>query len=465
MASINLQSAGGSTLSSLAISYQCPSSLRTDPRNPRQHKHRQLKLLAKSIRSFGFVVPILVDPDNQIIAGHARLEAAKLIGLDRVPVIRLDHLTPAQAQALLIADNRLSELSSWDADLLAVHLKELAVVNLSFDIEATGFTVGEIDLQIESAGTAASKTKEDPQDRFTLATGPAVTQVGDLWQLGDHRLYCGNALDLASYTQLMETGKAAMVITDPPYNVKIDGHVGGKGAIKHREFAMAVGEMSEEEFTAFLQTVFLQLVEHAVDGSLHFVYMDWRHAFEILSAARRAYTSYQQLCVWAKSQAGMGSLYRSQHELAFVFKSGTAPHRNNVELGRFGRYRTNLWQYPSIHGMRHGEEGDLLALHPTVKPIKMIADAILDCSRRGDLVLDPFLGSGTTLLACQRVGRFCRAIELDPLYVDTAIRRWQAFTGEDAVLVATGQTFTQRKQAALAALSPVTEGEVSDEQA
>ncbi len=435
----------------IAVRYLPLSAIAIDPRNPRIHKARQIKALVKSIRSFGFNIPIAINRDGMIVAGHARFSAAQQLGMSEVPVIVLEHLSEAQAQAFLIADNRLSEMSSWDAELLAVHLKELSVVNLDFDIEATGFTVGEIDLSIDAASTDPGKAKDDPADQFVLNQGPAVTQVGDLWQLGAHRVLCGNALDPAVYPTLMEAMKAAMVITDPPYNVKIDGHVGGKGSIRHREFAMAVGEMSEDEFTTFLQTVFLRLVEHSSDGSLHIIFMDWRHLPEILAAGRRAYTAYLNLCVWAKSQAGMGSLYRSQHELALVFKSGKAPHRNNVELGRFGRYRTNVWHYPSIHAMRHGDEGDLLALHPTVKPVKMIADAILDVSKRGDLILDPFLGSGTTLLACERVGRVCRGIELDPLYVDTAIRRWQALTGEDAILMSTGQTFTQREQAALSA--------------
>ncbi len=437
----------------IEVRYLPVSAMTADPRNPRIHKARQLKALVKSIRSFGFNMPIAINKQGMIVAGHARFAAAQQLGMSDVPVIVLEHLSEAQAQAFLIADNRLSELSSWDADLLALHLKELSVVDLDFDIEATGFTVGEIDLSIDAAQPDTSKAKDDPLDRFKVASGPAVTQVGDLWQLGTHRILCGNALDPAAYPTLMEGAKAMMVVTDPPYNVKIDGHVGGNGSIQHREFAMATGEMSEDEFTAFLHTAFLRLVEFTVDGSVHIVFMDWRHLPEILAAGRRAYTSYLNLCVWAKTQAGMGSLYRSQHELALVFKSGKAPHRNNVELGRFGRYRTNVWQYPSIHAMRSGEEGDLLALHPTVKPVKMIADAILDCSARGDLILDPFLGSGTTLLACERVGRVCRAIELDALYVDTAIRRWQALTGEDAILVATGQTFTQREQAANAAQS------------
>lgn len=432
----------------VALTYRAPDELRPHPTNPRLHRPRQIKLLAKSIRSFGFVMPAIIDQNDQLIAGHARVEAAKSLGLAQVPVIRLEHLSSAQATALMVADNRLAELSSWDSELLATHLKELSIVDLSFDLEATGFTVGEIDLQIESLEVPA-KAKDDPLDQFSFAQGRAVTQVGDTWQLGAHRLVCGNALDAAGYMALMDGQKAAMVITDPPYNVKIDGHVGGRGAIRHREFAMASGEMSAGEFTTFLQNVFLRAVEHSIDGSVHTIFMDWRHLPEILAAGGRAYTSQLNLCVWAKSQAGMGSLYRSQHELALIFKSGTAPHRNNVELGRFGRYRTNVWTYPGIHAMRSGEEGDLLALHPTVKPVKMIADAILDCSARGEIILDPFLGSGTTLLACDRVGRVCRAIELDPLYVDTAIRRWQALTGEEAVLESTGQTFTQREQAVL----------------
>lgn len=238
-----------------------------------------------------------------------------------------------------------------------------------------------------------------------------------------------------------------MVITDPPYNVRVDGHVGGKGKTKHREFGMASGEMTPEQFTTFLRTSFELMARHSSDGSVHVVFMDWRHLPEILAAGGAAYSELLNLCVWAKHQAGMGSLYRSQHELALIFKNGRAAHQNNIQLGRFGRYRTNVWNYPGIQGMRRGEEGDLLALHPTVKPVRMIADAILDVSRRGDIVLDTFLGSGTTLLAAQRVGRNCYAMELDPLYVDTAIRRWRAVTGMDAVSAASGMTFTQREQA------------------
>jgi hypothetical protein len=278
-----------------------------------------------------------------------------------------------------------------------------------------------------------------------------VTRPGDLWLLGPHRVLCGSALEAGSYATLMALGdrggeaeRAAMAFTDPPYNVPVAGHVCGLGAVKHREFAMAAGEMDAAEFTAFLNTAFGHMALHSLDGSLHFVCMDWRHIPELQAAGDAVYTETKNVCVWAKDNAGMGSLYRSQHELVFVFKAGRAPHRNNVELGRHGRHRSNLWSYPGVNSFgRRSEEGDLLALHPTVKPVKMVADAMLDCTARGDLVLDPFLGSGTTLIAAERVGRRCRALELDPLYVDTAIRRWQALTGDVARNARTGRAFDE----------------------
>lgn len=435
---------------SLQLEYLDAEAIQPYQNNPRKHPRRQINHLKKSITAYGLVTPILVDQSAQIIAGHGRFQAACELGIRQIPVIRVEHMTMLQVQAYRLADNRLSELSSWDDTLLAGELKMLGAVNLDFDIEATGFTVGEIDMRIESLELSDASASTDKADQFIPASGPPVAQIGDVWELGPHRLICGNSLDAAMYLTLMGDQKAAMAFTDPPYNVRVDGHVGGKGSIKHREFAMASGEMSSDQFASFLQTVCLRLVEHSTDGSVHMICMDWRHLPELLAAGGRAYTSMLNICVWAKSQAGMGSLYRSQHEMVLVYKSGKASHRNNVELGRFGRHRSNIWKYPSIHAMRHGEEGDLLALHPTVKPVKMVADAILDCSRRGDLILEPFLGSGTTLLACERTGRICRAIELDPLYVDTAIRRWRELTGEDAVLISTGQTFTQRQQEAAA---------------
>ena len=279
------------------------------------------------------------------------------------------------------------------------------------------------------------------------ASGPAVTQPGDVWQLGPHRIVCGNALDETTYAGLLGDEKAALVFTDPPYNVPVDGHVSGNGAVRHREFAMATGEMSEAEFTQFLRNTCGLLAAHSAPGSIHYVCMDWRHVGELTAAGKGAYAELVNICVWVKHNGGMGSLYRSQHEFVFVFKAAGGSHVNNVQLGKFGRTRTNVWSYRGINNFGGGSgEGNLLAMHPTVKPVALVADAILDCSRRGDRVLDAFLGSGSTLIACERTGRACRGIELDPLYVDTAIRRWQRYTGREAVH-ANGTTFNAREEA------------------
>jgi DNA modification methylase len=427
----------------LDITCRPAEALRPDPRNARMHNPRQLRHLTHSIQAFGFNVPILIDADDRVLAGHARLQAAKELGLKLVPTIRLEHLTPQQARAFQIADNRLTELATWNDQLLAEQLQELAAVDLNFSIEATGFSMGEIDLRIEGLKGVAEAA--DPADQLPLLEERAISAPGDLWQLGEHRILCGNALEEPSYRDLMGGGKATMVFSDPPYNVAIDGFVGGKGKIRHREFAMAAGEMTTAEFQTFLTTAVGQMTAYSVDGALHYLCMDWRHAHELLTTAERHYT-LKNLAVWVKDRAGMGSLYRSKHELVFVFKHGTGRHRNNIELGRHGRDRSNVWQYPSIMSDRKGEEDDLLALHPTVKPIRLVADAILDASVRGDVVLDPFLGSGTTLMACQRVGRRCRGMELDPRYVDVVIRRWQRDTGEAAIHVASGQTFAARER-------------------
>jgi len=381
-----------------------------------------------------------------VIAGHGRLSACRELGWTDVPTIRLEHLSEAQAKAFMIADNRLTDTSVWDDRLLAEQLKELSLLDLDFSLETTGFEMGEIDLRIEGL-TASSEADEDHDDVAPAApAGPAVSRQGDLWLLGDHRLYCGSALDETAYVTLMNGEQAAMVFTDPPYNVPIEGNVSGLGAVKHREFVMASGEMSEAEFTAFLSRVCAFLVRYSVDGSIHFLCMDWRHMGEMLAAGRHAYGELKNVCVWAKDSAGMGSLYRSQHELVFVFKHGRERHRNNVQLGQYGRNRSNVWHYPGVNSFaRTGEEGNLLALHPTVKPVALVADAIMDCTARGDVVLDAFLGSGTTVIAAERVGRRCYGLEIDPLYADTIVRRWQSFTGESARHASSGQLFRQRE--------------------
>jgi DNA modification methylase len=268
------------------------------------------------------------------------------------------------------------------------------------------------------------------------------TRLGDVWCFGDsHRLICGDSTKSETYQQLLGDARAQMVFTDPPYNVPISGHVGGLGTIRHREFAMASGEMSQPQFTAFLQSVFGHLATYSVPGSVHFQCMDWRHCSEIMAAGAAAYTDLKNICVWAKNNGGMGSLYRSQHEFVFVFKSGTAPHINNVELGKHGRYRTNVWSYAGVNSFG-GDRSDL-ALHPTVKPVAMVADAIRDCSHRKGIVLDAFVGSGTTLIAAEKTGRRGYGIEIDPGYCDVTIRRMGAVCGLEAVLEATGQGFDE----------------------
>jgi DNA modification methylase len=326
------------------------------------------------------------------------------------------------------------------------------LLGLDFNIEVTGFKMGEIDLRIASF-EELSETDADAADVLPeVPAGPPLSKIGDAWVLGRHRVLCGDARDAAAFTMLLGEERAAMVFTDPPYNVPIDGHAGGLGAIHHRPFPMASGEMDRSEFTAFLRQAFRNLAAFSIDGALHYICIDWRHLDELLVAGRDAYSELKNLCVWVKDNAGMGSLYRSQHELVFVFKHGRNGHRNNVQLGQFGRNRSNVWHYPGANSLsRSGAEGNLLALHPTVKPVAMVADAILDCSARGEVVLDGFLGSGTTLIAAERTGRRCYGLELDPGYVDTTIRRWQGLTGGSARHAASGRPFDDLAREAEAA--------------
>lgn len=423
----------------LSIVHRPIATLTLDPKNPRQHSRKQIRQIAASIEAFGFNVPVLVDQDLKVIAGHGRILACQHLGWAEVPTIQLDHLTPAQARAFMIADNRLTEIAQWDDRLLAEQLKELSALELDFSLEVTGFEMGEIDLRI---GSMDEVQEPDEADTVPEPTGPAISRPGDLWLLGTHRLICGNALEPSTYETLMAGTAADLIFTDPPYNVPIKGHVSGLGATVHREFAMAAGEMDEAAFTGFLTTSCRLFAQHSRPGSVHFLCMDWRHLRELLAAGHAVYGQPLNLCVWVKDNGGMGSLYRSQHELVLVFKNGAVPHRNNVQLGRHGRYRTNVWAYPGVNSFaRQGQEGNLLALHPTVKPVALVADAILDCSTRGELVLDAFAGSGTSIIAAEKTGRRCNAIELDPLYVDTAIRRWQTLTGRQARLASDDQTF------------------------
>jgi DNA modification methylase len=435
-------SAGARRLEPLKLIYRRVDEIKSDAANPRRHSKKQIRQIAASIEAFGFIVPILIDRDGNIVAGHGRWLACRYLGFTEVPTLCVDHLTPAQACAFRIADNRLTEIGTWDDRLLAQQLKDLSLLGLDFSVELTGFEMGEIDLRI-AALEELSEASEDPADAVPEFPGRSpVSKHRDLWLLGRHRVLCGNALEAEAFTALMGQERAAAVFTDAPYNVEIDGNASGLGAIHHRPFPMASGEMDSAEFTAFLGQACRNLAAFSSDGALHYLCMDWRHIAELLAATRDVYGELKNLCIWVKDNGGMGSLYRSRHELIFVFKLGQGSHRNNVQLGRFGRNRTNVWCYPGVNSFaRTGAEGNLLALHPTVKPVAMVADAILDCSARGDIVLDSFLGSGTTVIAAERTGRRCYGLELDPLHVDTGLHRWQALTGGTARHAVSGRSF------------------------
>jgi DNA modification methylase len=313
----------------------------------------------------------------------------------------------------------------------------LLLPECNLDLEITGFEPAEIDSLVADFGDP----EPDPVDSVVKIADRPVSRKGDLWQCGHHRLLCGDACDESNLAALMGRDRAAMIFADPPYNVQISSTV-GRGKIKHREFAFASGEMSPSSFIAFLKQWMRLVAKFSEDGSIHYVCIDWRHLSEALAAGNEAYTELKNLVVWAKTNAGQGSFYRSQHELVLVFKNGHGPHQNNIELGRHGRSRSNVWNYAGVNSFRAGRL-DELTIHPTVKPVALVADAMRDCSRRGDIVLDPFMGSGTTILAAERVGRRGYGVELDPVYVDAAIRRWQEFTKRDALLKATGQTLDE----------------------
>jgi len=420
-------------------------ALRPAKSNARVHSKKQLKQIARSIQRYGFNAPVLIGNDGEIIAGHGRVEAAKLLGLEAVPAICLAHLNEVERRAYLIADNKIALNAGWDQELLAGEIQVL--VDHGFDIEDTGFSVAEVDILLEEATDAApvSKKKAQAEDRIPDVDSLAVTRMGDVWQLGRHRLICGDARDVNAYAALLNGEEVDLLFTDPPYNVKIDRNVSGKGAAIHREFAFASGEMKDGEFVHFLTQSLGAAASRCRDGAIAFVCMDWRHMGELLEAGRHVFAEMKNLCVWNKPVGGMGSCYRSKHELVFMFKVGTAEHVNTFGLGGDGRYRTNVWDYAgnsSINATRMEQ----LSMHPTVKPVAMVKDAILDCSHRGHIVLDCFAGSGSTLVAAHKVGRVARLIEYDPLYCDVIIRRFEKLTGKQAILKATGHSFEDMQE-------------------
>jgi DNA modification methylase len=434
----------GNSLNNLTITYRPVVSLSPAKRNARKHSKQQVRQIADSITEFGFTNPVLVDADGTIVAGHGRVAASKLLGLTTLPTIVLEEMTEAHRRAYAIADNKLAELAGWDQELLKLELGELSVAFPDLDLTVTGFATGELDLII--LGDEAGTIPADPQCDEVTEVGEIVSCSGDMWLLGPHRLLCGDARDPECYRRLLGDEKAQLVITDPPFNVKISGHARRVDLPQHGDFVMAAGEMSEDEFTAFLATVFQEMAAFSLPGAVHYTFMDWRHLFEMLSAGRKIYDALLNICVWAKDNAGMGSFYRSQHELVLVWRVAGGPHVNNVELGRHGRNRSNIWHYAGANSFGR-DRAEMLTLHPTTKPVAMLADAILDGSHRGDLVLDTFAGSGSTIIAAHKVDRRAAAIEIDPKYVDVAVHRFEKLTGSKARHAVTGRTFGQEAKA------------------
>lgn len=419
------------------IKYVAPQSVRPYAGNARTHSKKQIKQIAGSIERFGFINPLVVC-DGVVLAGNGRLQAALQLGLESIPIIVVQNLSDAARRAYVLADNKLAQNAGWDPDILAIELQSLLDVGFD-DLELTGFSLGEIDSILVDAAEKGD-VEPGPEDSLPEERVAAVSRRGDLWNLGAHRLICGDAQNEADYDRVLAGRRADLVLTDPPYNVRIGGHVSGLGKARHSEFAMASGEMSETEFTLFLSTFLTHAKTHSKVASILFVFMDWRHLFELTVAGRNNGLELKNLIVWAKDNAGMGSFYRSKHELCFVFKNGEGPHVNTFELGQHGRYRTNVWEYAGVNTFRSGRADDL-AMHPTVKPTAMMADAIRDVTKRGAVVLDPFAGSGTTLIAAEKTGRLACAIECDPHYCDVIVRRWQAYTGKAATLEGGACTF------------------------
>lgn len=423
-------------MSAISLEMRPIGCIKANPRNARTHSKKQITQIARSMKEFGNVSPVLIDEQLMLIAGHGRLEAAKSLGHDHIPSIMIAGLSETKKRALMLADNKIAANAGWDRGILKAELEELITLD-DFDIGLTGFDAPEIDqilLDME-------ENSADPADSHPEVQSRSISQTGDMWLLGEHRLLCGDARKADDLALLCGTQRAAMAFLDPPYNVRVADIV-GRGQTKHREFSMGSGEMTPEEFQAFLKLTLKNAASVSRDGAVHFVCMDWKHLADLLAAADAVFPQMLNLIAWVKSNGGQGSFYRSQHEMIAVYRCGDEGHLNNIELGKHGRNRTNVWQYAGVNSFGKSRMSDLQA-HPTVKPVAMIADAIKDCTKRNDIVLDTFGGSGSTMMACERVGRKARLIEYDPVYVDVAIRRWQEFTGRDAIHAESQITFDE----------------------
>lgn len=400
----------------------------------RKHSKKQLQKLKNAITKVGYVNPILLDEKHNIIAGELRLLAAKELGFTQIPAIILENLTPEEADAIRILDNRIAEDGEWNFGNLKEEIEKLMKFDITF--EDLGFdTVDYDEIFLINDSDESKVHNSDKEDESWLdANIPPKVKFGDLWRLGDHFVYCGDSLLVRSFEILMQGELAQIAITDPPYNCKINGHVCGLGKTKHDEFAMASGEMTDAEFAEFISKFMQHLIKFSIDGSLHYLFMDWAGLNTLLTQGKKHYTELKNIAVWCKGIGGMGTFLRSSHEMIPIFKNGKAKHQNHIQLGKNGRYRTNVWDYPGVRATNPSSL-ELLKLHPTVKSVPMLHDILLDASSKNDIVLDCFGGSGSTLLAAERCKRRARLIEISPRYVDVTIYRWEKETGKTAKLI------------------------------
>jgi hypothetical protein len=411
-------------------------SLRIDPESVRTFSREDLKSAKRVLRRFDIRVPLVADADNRVLIGEILLIAADELEIDYLPVVRLNHLDRLECQAISVAYARLGELGSFDQPKLKELMLRFDVELPSFELEDLGFQTPMIDVIMEAEEDEQDELVPDPQE-------VAVSRLGDLWKLGPHHVLNGDARLPESYATLLQSRKVQAVFTDPPFGCPVDGFVATKG--KHREFAGDSSGMTPEETTALFNEWHDAMVPYLAGGAAVMEVIDWRSLLLLHQVTTRHFGPLINLAVWVKDRAGQGSFLRSQHELILIHKAKGGRLRNNVQLGRFGRNRSNVWSYPSAMTASKGsDEGSILEHHPTPKPVRLVADALLDTTRRGDSILDPFLGSGTSLIAAEKVGRVCFGLELDPLYADLIIRRFQAWSGIKAIHAITGELFDER---------------------
>ena len=421
----------------IAVEYFSVSLLLAPRRDLRRRPVRQLKRLAQSISDFGFLNPVLVDDELRIVAGSGRVEAAKMLGMTTVPAIRIEHLTEAQRRLFAIADNVTPEGVEWKQNELVLELKEIELLEPQIELTSSGLSIAQIDTMF---GRARTEELAEADDALPDPPAEAVNEVGDMWQLGRHRFACGDARNPAILAALMEGRQARLFLSDPPWNLKIEGVVSGKGKNKHRDFVLGAGEMSRSEFVSFLNDSIAAVQPILMDGALLYLFMDWRNLDALTEAALARKLEQKNLLVWCKDNAGLGLLYRSQHELIALFKHGAQPHLNNIRMGQEGRNRSNVLFYPGANSFVKGRT-EALAAHPTSKPVALLADLILDVTAPGDMIVDTFGGSGSTLIAAERMDRVCSMAELHPPYADGIIRRFEALTGIEAVHIGSGLSF------------------------